>query len=61
MAQENLWSVIFTDEEVQLVKDNIAAILAVFSDKCLSLTPEERREFGRIDDRTENWSRKVTE
>lgn len=59
MANSNLISVSFTAEEIQGIKDHIAAIRELIANKCISLQPEERREYGRIGNKTENWSRKV--
>lgn len=61
MAAENLLSVTFTEEEVQLANSHITALLVLFSPKCISLTPDERKEYGRIGDKTENWARKGIE
>lgn len=58
MAAENLLSVNFTEEEVQQANMHLTALQALFSPKCISLTPAERKEYGRIGDKTENWARK---
>lgn len=61
MAKENLVSVVFSTEEMEQAKTNIDALLAMLGPKCISLTPEERQEFGRIGEKTENFSRKVVQ
>lgn len=59
MANSNLISVSFTAEEIQAAKEFLSSFRQQLADKCISLTPEERREFGRIGNKTENWSRNV--
>lgn len=61
MSKENLVSVVFTTEEVEQAKTNIDALLALLGPKCISLTPEERQDYGRIGEKTENFSRKVVQ
>ena len=61
MPNENLISMSFTSEEIQEATGHINEILALFSGRLKSLTPEERREYGRIGNKTENWTRKVNE
>ncbi|WP_430971779.1 hypothetical protein [Sunxiuqinia rutila] len=59
MASENLVSVTFTDEERAQLGEHLAAIESILHSKCISLTPEERQEYARLGNKSENWSRKV--
>lgn len=59
MAIDNLISVTFSAEELQQLDDHLAALESFLSSKCISLTPEQRRDFGRIGNKSENWLRKV--
>ncbi|MBR8535735.1 hypothetical protein KDU71_09225 [Carboxylicivirga sediminis] len=59
MANSNLIAISFTAEEVQSIREHMSAIRELLGSKCISLTAEERREHGRIGNKTENWSRKV--
>ena len=61
MTNENLISTSFTPEEIKEAIGHVNAILALFDGRLISLTPDERREYGRIGNKTENWARKVIE
>ena len=59
MALDNLISVQFTDEEKVALDGHFDAIEAILKTKCISLTPEQRQAYGRLGNKSENWSRKV--
>ncbi|AZZ59040.1 hypothetical protein J5295_08190 [Riemerella anatipestifer] len=51
MAIDNLISVEFSAQELKTIDDAIGAILGVIQSKAVNLTPEERRQYGRIADK----------
>ena len=59
MALENLISISFTAEELTAIDTALASIEKIIKTKCVSLTPEQRTEYSRLGNRTENWSRKT--
>jgi hypothetical protein len=59
MALSNSISVVFTAEELETVTKNLLSVEEILRKKCKSLTPEERQEFARLGNRTENWSKKT--
>ena len=59
MALENLISISFTAEELTAIDTALASIEKIIKTKCVSLTPEQRTEYSRLGNRTENWSRKA--
>lgn len=61
MALENLISVTFTAEELQELDTHLAAIETLLKAKCISLTPDERKEYGRLGNKSENWLRKIVD
>lgn len=48
MAHENLISVSFTEQEIKTIKDAITSIAGVLKGKTISLTPQERKQYGRV-------------
>lgn len=48
MALDNLISVVITDDEVTQVNSGVASINTVLAGKTVSLTPDQRRQHGRI-------------
>lgn len=59
MALENLISVEFTQDELTQFDDALKAIETILKGKVINLTPEQRSQYGRIGNRTENWIDKV--
>lgn len=59
MAHENLISVSFTDQEIKTIKDAITSIAGVLKGKTISLTPQERKQYGRVKYEKEVWVDKV--
>jgi hypothetical protein len=59
MALDNLVSVQLTDEEKVALDGHFDAIESILRSKCVSLTPEQRQAYGRLGNKSENWSRKV--
>ncbi|MDO5524264.1 MAG: hypothetical protein Q4G48_09510 [Bacteroidia bacterium] len=48
MATDNLISIAFTEEELQRIDEAGAVIRSVLEGKTRNLTPEQRRQYGRI-------------
>ncbi len=48
MALENLISLSFSEEELSNLDTHIAGIRTILKDKMVNLTPEKRRQYGRI-------------
>jgi hypothetical protein len=59
MALENLISVAFTQQELTDLDNAFSTIEQIVKDKVINLTPEQRQQYGRIGNRTENWIDKV--
>jgi hypothetical protein len=59
MSLDNLISVEFSSEEEQQLDDALTTIENIMKDKVVNLSPEERQEYGKINNRTENWINKV--
>jgi len=59
MSLKNLISVGYTQEEVDQINQHLAGIQEIIKGKVINLSPEERQQYGRINDRTENWIVKV--
>ncbi|WP_018674819.1 hypothetical protein [Riemerella columbina] len=51
MAIDNLISVEFSAEELKTIDDAINSIVGVIKSKAINLSPEERRQYGRIADK----------
>jgi hypothetical protein len=61
MSLDNLISVEFTIEEQEQLDQALTTIETLMKDKVVNLTPDERQQYGKINDRTENWVVKVQE
>ncbi len=48
MALENLISVSFTEEELTQLDQHLAGIRTLLTGKTINLTPDQRRQYGRI-------------
>jgi hypothetical protein len=59
MALDNLISIQFTAAELLIIDNALTAIEGVFAGKVVNLTPEQRQQYGRIGNNTENWIVKV--
>lgn len=59
MSSENKISVGFSTEEITKIKNAIAEIAGVLKGKMQSLTPNERKTFGRVKYEKEIWIDKV--
>ncbi|MFV0378520.1 MAG: hypothetical protein ACK5JD_14595 [Mangrovibacterium sp.] len=59
MALENLISVEFSAEELAELDSHLAAIDTLLKAKCISLTPDERMEYSKLGNRSENWAQKI--
>lgn len=51
MAIDNLISVAFTIEELAKIEEAIKSMNSVLADRVVNLTPDERRQYGRIADK----------
>lgn len=49
----------FTQEEIDQINQHLAGIQELIKGKVINLSPEERQQYGRINNRTENWIVKV--
>jgi len=61
MALENLISISFTSEELQQIDSHLTALEGLLKGKCITLSPTQRKEHGRLGDKTENWVKKVVD
>lgn len=59
MALENLISTSFTDEELSDIDNALQTIETVLKGKTVSLTPQQRRQYGRVAYEMEVWVNKV--
>ncbi len=59
MALDNLISFELTAAELTEIDAAIENISKIIAPKVVNLTPEERKQYGRIGNRTENWIDKV--
>lgn len=59
MPQENLISVDFSDQEIRTLKDAVAMIVNTLRGKTISLTPQQRKQYGRVKYEKEIWIDKV--
>jgi hypothetical protein len=59
MALENLISIAFSKEETDKINKSIEDINDVLANKVINLTPDERKQYGRINNRTEAWIDKI--
>lgn len=48
MALDNLISISFTDEELTALDNHLNGIRSIFSGKTVNLTPDQRRQYGRV-------------
>jgi hypothetical protein len=56
MAIDNVHKVEFTEAEIKVLNDAIAAIEQVFKNKAVQLTKEEGRHFGKLGKESEGWA-----
>lgn len=59
MAQENSISISFSTAEKDALTTAINSIASILKDKCKSLTPAERQQYGRVKYEKEIWIDKV--
>jgi hypothetical protein len=59
MSHKDLISVGYTEEEISMINEHLTGIEQIIQGKVVNLSPEERQQYGRINDRTENWVVKV--
>ncbi len=59
MALDNLISFELTAAELTEIDAALENIAKIIEGKVVNLTPEERNQYGRIGNRTENWIEKV--
>lgn len=61
MALDNLISVSFSEEELRRLDDALGVIEEIFKGRLISLTHEQRKEYGRLADRNHPWVVKTDE
>jgi hypothetical protein len=59
MAVDNMISLSFTNEELQTIGSQLATIEGVTSNKLINLTPDERKSYSQVSDKTEDWIGRV--
>jgi hypothetical protein len=59
MAQENSISISFSTAEKDALTAALTSIAAILNNKCKSLTPTERQQYGRVKYEKEVWIDKV--
>lgn len=55
MAIDNMISLTLTEQELQMLDQAMASIEAVIAKKFISLTPDERKSYSQVSDKTEDW------
>ena len=56
---DNLIDISFTPDEVKTITKALITIESVLKEKVINLTPEERQQYGSINNNTENWIDKI--
>lgn len=59
MALDNLISVEFTQAEIDIMNKALDDIIDVLKGKTVNLTPQQRQQYGRLGNRTENFVNKI--
>lgn len=59
MSVDNLITVKLNQQEIEQINEALSTIEQVIKDKVINLTPEERQQYGKLGDNTENWISKV--
>ncbi|CAN5343147.1 hypothetical protein BH09BAC2_BH09BAC2_14930 [soil metagenome] len=59
MGLDNLITFELTVEEVNAFDGALETIRSIIENKVINLTPDERKQYGKIGNRTENWIDKV--
>jgi hypothetical protein len=59
MAIDNMISLSLTNEELQTIDNALATIESVMSNKFINLTPDERKSYSQVSDKTEDWIGRV--
>ncbi|MDO4881062.1 MAG: hypothetical protein Q3983_07265 [Capnocytophaga sp.] len=59
MALENLINIEFSAEELEKIDGLLSQLEEVVKSKFINLTAEERKEYGRVGSRTEDWITRV--
>lgn len=59
MAQDNLISISFTAAELTAIDNALATIRTTLAGKVINLTPEERKHYGKINIKRENWITRI--
>ena len=59
MALENLISISFSAAELTAIDGALTTLETALAGKVVNLTPQDRQQYGRIGNRTENWIDKV--
>ncbi len=59
MPITNVISIEFTAAELKQLDDAIATLETIFKTKAVQLTPAESQQYGKLGNKTENWSNMV--
>ncbi len=59
MSIDDLINISFEQEEIDEIKRSLTSIKDILSSKVINLSPEERKSYGRINTKTENWIDRV--
>lgn len=59
MAQDNLISIEFNAAELAALDAGLTSIETILNGKVVNLTAEERKQYGKINNKRENWVTKV--
>ena len=59
MPTGNLFSIVYTPQEVADINTHVTALRDIFVSKLINLTADERNQYGRLGDGTENFVVKV--
>jgi len=55
MAIDNMIPLSFTNEKLQTIDSALATIEGVMSNKFINLTPDERKSYAQVSDKTKDW------
>ena len=59
MPISNVMSIEFTTTELKQMDDAITALETIFKNKAVQLTPAESQQYGKLGNKTENWSNMI--
>ncbi|MCT4638604.1 MAG: hypothetical protein N4A72_12965 [Bacteroidales bacterium] len=59
MSIDDLINISFEQDEIDEIKRSLTSIKDILKSKVINLSPEERKSYGRINTKTENWIDRV--